>query len=106
MDRYHVYAIAASLVFLAGWLIHLARTSGIHLADIRRHGRRIARYLVGDGQRLRHHARRGVRRVNPDQELVIRTVCAAGDGERPLPGDGALETRWVRCRTPAANGAL
>lgn len=46
MDRYQVYAITVSVALLAGWLIHTARTSGIHLVGIRRHARRLARHLV------------------------------------------------------------
>lgn len=33
-----------SVLFLAGWLIHLARTSGIHRPDLRRHTRQLVRH--------------------------------------------------------------
>lgn len=44
MDRYQTYALVAGALFLAGWLIHLARRSGLHRPDLRRYARRLARH--------------------------------------------------------------
>ncbi len=45
-QRYHPYAIDASVACIIAWLVHLARTSGIHRAGLRQHGRRLARHAV------------------------------------------------------------
>lgn len=46
MDRYQTYAIVASVLFLAGWLIRLVRTSGLHRPQLRRYARQLARHAV------------------------------------------------------------